>query len=375
MKIEAISIRELRMRLKHPFETSFGSTQDRHILLVEVYSDGLTGYGEITVGMGPYYNPETTGTSWHIFCDYLAPLVIGHEIPSPEEIPALLNAIRGHEMTKAAFENAVWDIAAQRECIPLASLLGGTRKEIPCGVSLGIKQHIEDLLADVQRELAAGYQRVKVKIKPGKDFEVAAAIRQRFPGVKLMVDANSAYTLRDADHLRRFDELDLLMIEQPLEWDEIYAHAKLQAHLATPICLDECIHNLRQTEAALDLQACRIINVKLGRVGGHSSARSIAAHCAARSIPVWCGGMLESGVGRAHNIAMSSLPAFTLPGDVSASQRYWDEDIIDPEVEVSSAGMIRVPARPGLGYRVRRDRVESLTVRLQTFRASALSAA
>jgi O-succinylbenzoate synthase len=375
MNIEAIGIRELRMRLKQPFETSFGSTQDRRILLVEVHSGGLTGYGEVTVGMGPYYNPETTGTAWHIFCDYLAPMVVGREISEPEETPALLEPIRGHEMTKAAFENAVWDIAAQQKNVSLVALLGGTRKEIPCGVSLGIKECVEDLLANVEREVQAGYQRIKIKIKPGKDVEIAAAIRKCFPDIKLMVDANSAYSLRDADHLRKFDDLSLMMIEQPLEWDEIFAHGKLQAHIATPICLDECIHNVRQTEAALDLRACRIINIKLGRVGGHTSARNIASFCAARSVPVWCGGMLESGVGRAHNIALSSLPAFTLPGDVSASQRYWDEDIIDPEVEVSSAGTITVPEKPGLGYRVRRDRVDALTVRSEMFRASARSVA
>lgn len=375
MKIEAIGIRELRMRLKQPFETSFGSTQDQRILLVEVHSGGLTGFGEITAGMGPFYNPETTSTAWHIFCDHLAPIVVGREITGPEEIPQLLEPVRGHEMTKAGLENAVWDLTAQNKGVSLACLLGGTRKEIPCGVSLGIKASLDELLTSVERELGAGYQRVKIKIKPGKDVEVAAALRKRFPDIKLMVDANSAYSLNDADHLRRFDELNLMMIEQPLEWDEIFAHAKLQAQLATPICLDECIHNVRQTEAALGLQACRIINIKLGRVGGHTSARNIAAFCDARSIPVWCGGMLESGIGRAHNIAMSSLPAFTLPGDVSASQRYWDEDIIDPEVEVSPAGTIAVPDKPGLGYRVRRDRVDSLTVRSETFRASALSVA
>ena len=375
MKIEAITIRELRMRLKQPFEASFGSIRDRRVLLVEVHSEGLTGYGEITVGMGPFYNPETTGTAWHIFCEYLAPMVVGRAISQPEQIPALLEPIRGHEMTKAAVENAVWDIAAQQKGVSLASLLGGSRKEIACGVSLGIKDRIEDLLANVEQELQAGYQRIKIKIKPGKDVQVAAAIRERFPHVKLMVDANSAYSLKDAAHLRQFDALDLMMIEQPLEWDEIFAHAKLQAQLATPICLDECIHNVRQTGAALDLPACRIINIKLGRVGGHTSARNIATYCAARSTPVWCGGMLESGVGRAHNIAMSSLPAFTLPGDVSASQRYWDEDIIDPEVEVSSSGTIAVPEKPGLGYRVRRDRVDALTVRSDNFRASVTSAA
>jgi O-succinylbenzoate synthase len=375
MKIEAVGIRELQMRLKQPFETSFGTTQNQRILLVEAHSAGLTGFGEITAGMGPFYNSETTGTAWHIFCEYLVPMVIGREIAGPEELPALLEPIRGHEMAKAALESAVWDLTAQKKGVSLASLLGGTQKEIPCGVSLGIKASLEELFTSVERELEAGYQRIKIKIKPGRDVEIAASIRKRFPDLKLMVDANSAYSLNDADHLRRFDELNLMMIEQPLEWDEIFAHAQLQAQLATPICLDECIHNARQTEAALGLRACRIINIKLGRVGGHTSARTIAALCAERSIPVWCGGMLESGIGRAHNVAMSSLPAFTLPGDVSASQRYWDEDIIDPEVEVSPAGTIAVPDKPGLGYRVRRDRVDSLTVRSETFRASAMSVA
>jgi len=375
MKIEAIGIRELRMRLKQPFEASFGSTQDQRILLVEVHSDGLSGFGEITAGMGPFYNPETIGTAWHILCEYLAPLFVGRNINGPEDIPLLLEPIRGHEMTKAGLENAVWDLTAQARGVSLASLLGGTHEEIPCGVSLGIKAKLHDLFTHVERELESGYQRIKIKIKPGKDVEVATALRKRFPDVKLMVDANSAYSLNDADHLRRFDDLNLMMIEQPLEWDEIFAHAKLQAQLATPICLDECIHNVRQTEAALDLPACRIINIKLGRVGGHISARNIARLCAARLIPVWCGGMLESGIGRAHNIAMSSLPGFTLPGDVSASQRYWDEDIIDPEVEVSPRGTITVPNKPGLGYRVRRERVDSLTVRSETFRAAAVSVA
>jgi len=367
--IDALNLREIQMRLKHPFQTSFGTTVDRRVLLVEAQADGLTGYGEITAGLGPFYNPETTETSWHIFCEYAAPLILGREVSGPSAVPAILGCIRGHEMTKAGIENALWDLEAQRQGVPLAMLLGGTMREIACGVSLGIKSEIGDLLQDVEREVAAGYQRIKIKIKPGQDVATGSAIRMRFPDIKLMVDANSAYSLSDAEHLRKFDALNLLMIEQPLDWDDIYSHVKLQSKLNTPICLDECIHNLHQTEAAVELKACRIINIKLGRVGGHTMARAIEQYCRQHSIPVWCGGMLESGIGRAHNIAMSTLAGFVLPGDVSASQRYWDEDIIDPEVEVSPAGTIRVSEKPGLGYQVRREKVERLTTRYQTYRA------
>jgi O-succinylbenzoate synthase len=272
-------------------------------------------------------------------------------------------------MTKAAFENALWDIESQRLGIPLASLLGGTTREIACGVSLGIQNNPGALLSIIEKELAAGYQRIKIKIKPGKDLEFIAAVRKRFPAVKLMVDANSAYHLEQAAYLKEFDAYDLMMIEQPLAWDDIFDHSKLQSQLRTPICLDESIHHAGHARAAIELGACRIINIKLGRVGGHSEARRVQEVCRQRSIPVWSGGMLETGIGRAHNIAMSSLPGFTLPGDVSASQRYWNEDIIEPEVEVTSKGTIVVPTISGLGYSVRRKRIEQLTVRQQVFNA------
>ena len=375
MRIDALALREIRLRLREPFETSFGTTWERRVLLVEVHSDGLTGWGEITVLEGPFYNPETVDTSWPIFREFIAPLVLGKEVSAGTAVPALLEAIRGHEMTKAGFENAVWDVEAQKNGIALAGLLGGTQQEIPCGVSLGIRNNAEGLVAAIEKELAAGYQRIKIKIKPGRDLEVVAAVRRCFPNIKLMADANSAYCLDDVELLKKFDAYNLMMIEQPLDWDEIYQHAKLQAMLATPICLDECIHNLRHAQAAIELRACRIVNIKLGRVGGHSEARRIQAFCRAKSVPVWCGGMLESGIGRVHNIAMSTLPGFVLPGDVSASQRYWDEDIIDPEVEITPRGTIQVPAIPGLGYQVRRKRVEQLTVRHESFRASARSVA
>jgi O-succinylbenzoate synthase len=363
MKIENIVLREIRMRLKAPFETSFGVTQDRRILLVEVAADGLTGWGEITAIETPSYNSETTDTAWHVVSDFIAPLLIGRQLTTAAEVARLLQGIRGHYMAKAGIENALWDIEAQQRGIPLWKLLGGTREEIACGVSLGIRETPESLVDKVEEELRCGYQRIKLKIKPGKDLEFVSAVRKQFPEVVLSVDANSAYRLEQADHLEKLDQFHLLMIEQPLEWDDIYTHASLQSQITTAICLDECINNEQQARAALELGACRIINIKLGRVGGHSMARRVHDTCLRRNAPVWCGGMLESGVGRAHNIAMSTLQGFTLPGDVSASSRYWAEDIIEPEVEVSARGTIAAPTTPGLGYRVKSEIIAKLTVR------------
>src|SRR6266567_2975206 len=302
MKIESITLREIRMRLKAPFETSFGVTQDRRIVLVEVIADGVSGWGEVTTIEAPSYNSETTDTAWHIISDFIAPLLVGKDLPNGTDVPQLLAAIRGHQMAKAGIENAI-------------------------GVSLGIRESPLALVKKVEEELSSGYQRIKLKIKPGKDLDFVAAVRKQFPAILLSVDANSAYSLLDTDHLRRFDQFALLMIEQPLEWDDIYSHAQLQARIRTAICLDECIQNAGHANAAIQLGACRIINIKLGRVGGHSAARNVHDVCRKHSVPVWCGGMLESGIGRAHNIAMSTLPGFALPGDVSASQRYWDQDI------------------------------------------------
>ena len=369
MRIDAITIREIQARLKAPFETSFGSTWQRRILLVQVLAEGLSGWGEVTAGEGPFYNSETTDTAWLILREFVAPLVLKQSSVAAETVTPLLEVIRGHEMAKAALENALCDIEAQRRGIPLSKFIGGTFTEIPSGVSIGIQSSTKELLPLIAKELAAGYQRIKIKIKPDKDVEVIAAVRKEFPSAKLMVDANSAYRLADSERLKKLDAYDLMMVEQPLAWDDIFDHATLQKQMRTPICLDECIHNAHHARAALELGACRIINVKLGRVGGHTEARRVEEICRQRSVPVWCGGMLESGIGRAHNIAMSTLPGFVLPGDVSASRRYWDEDIIEPEVEVSARGTIRVPASQGLGYAVRRKRIEQLTVRSETFRA------
>ena len=369
MKIDAITLREIQMPLRSPFETSFGVTKDRRILLVELQTGGASGWGEVTAGEGPFYNPETTDTCWSILCDFLVPLILGKDVATAADVPALFTPVRGHEMARAAVENALWDAEARLHDQPLWRLLGGRFEEIPCGVSIGLQPSAEFLLGKVEQELRAGYQRVKIKIKPGRDLELVRAVRQVYPQLKLMVDANSAYRLEDIETLKALDEFYLMMIEQPLGWDDIHQHSKLQAQLQTPLCLDESIHHAQHARTAIELRACGIINIKLGRVGGHSEARRIEQLCREHSVPVWCGGMLESGVGRAHNIAMSTLEGFVLPGDVSASQRYWDEDIIEPEVEVTPQGTIRVPQGPGLGYAVRRERVEKLTVRQQSWKA------
>jgi o-succinylbenzoate synthase len=375
MKIERVTLRELRMRLKAPFETSFGVTQERRILLVEIVADGVTGCGEITTLETPSYNSETTDTAWNIFSDYIAPIVVGRNVSNAEEMPHLLESIRGHHMAKAGVENALWDAEAQQKTTPLWKLLGGTRPTITCGVSLGIRENPESLLHKVEEELSCGYQRIKLKIKPGKDLDFIAAVRSRFPNILLSVDANSAYRLEDAEHLREFDDFNLLMIEQPLEWDDIYSHARLQPRICTAICLDECINNDRHAIGAIESGACKIVNIKLGRVGGHTSARNVHNACRERGVPVWCGGMLESGVGRAHNIAMSTLPGFTLPGDVSASQRYWSQDIIEPEVKVSPDGMITAPHSPGLGYELNHELINRLTVRTRNWQSGVRASA
>lgn len=363
MRIQKITLREIRMPLVTPFETSFGRLTDRCMLIVQVESDGVSGWGESVAGEGPFYAPETVETAWHITRDFLWPILKGRDfITSADVWPSLL-PVRGHNMAKGAVESALWDAEARQKSIPLWKLLGGVRKEISCGVSIGIKPSVEELIATVATELAAGYQRIKIKIKPGNDITPVERLRQRFPQIRLMVDANSAYRFQDWPHLKRLEAYYLMMIEQPLGWDDIYSHAELQRKLETPICLDECIHSEEHARAALDLGACRIINIKLGRVGGYVPALRIHDLCRSRQIPVWCGGMLESGIGRAHNVALSTLENFSLPGDVTASRRYWTEDVISPEVLVTKQGTIQVPDGPGIGYEPRIDRIEAITVR------------
>ncbi len=367
MKIERVELLEIRMPLIHFFETSFGRTTERRIVLVKAVADGVTGWGEVTCGEAPFYNYETPETAWHILRDFLIPGTIGKNWSSPSDLPNCFRPIRGHNMAKAALENALWDIESQQTKVPLARLMGGTLEEIPCGVSIGIQNTIDELLQKIELEVTAGYQRIKVKIKPGWDVEVLDRIRQKFPKIHLMADANSAYTLADMEHLKLFDRFYLMMVEQPLGWDDILDHVRLQKELTTPVCLDESIHSADDARKAIEVGACKIINIKLGRVGGFTSARAVHDICRAQNIPVWCGGMLESGIGRAHNIALSSLEGFTLPGDVSASRRYWAEDIIQPEVTVTDYGAIRVPETPGLGFTPNVERIEKLTVRKEMF--------
>ena len=369
MRIDGIVLRELRLPLVRPFETSFGVTRNRRILLAEVRAEGLVGWGECTAGERPHFSGESTDTAWQVIVNELGPMLANASIDHGGDCPQLFNVVRGNPMAKAALENAIWDLEAQRDGLPLWQLIGGVREKIPCGVSLGIQKSISELMDIIERELAAGYQRIKLKCKPGWDVDVFEKVRTQWPDIMLSCDANSAYKLRDADHLVTFDAFDLLMVEQPLWHDDFYYHSMLQKRMATPICLDESIRNRRDALAAIEMESCKIINIKLGRVGGFSEA--IAVHNAAqeRGIPVWCGGMLESGVGRAHNIALSTLENFRLPGDVSASARYWSEDIIEPEVTVTSEGEIIVPSVPGRGYDVRTDLIDRLTVRKEEIRA------
>ena len=359
------------MPLVHFFETSFGRTTERRILLITLHTDGPEGWGECVAGEAPFYSEESVDTAWYATEKYLAPALLGKKIEKGAAVPALLKQIRGHRMAKGALENAVWDAEAQACNIPLSRLLGGTLQEIACGVSIGIQDSVEQLLDKIETELAAGYRRIKVKCKPGWDVQVFEKIRTRWPEILLSCDANSAYTLDQIEHLKQFDRFNLLMIEQPLWHDDFYFHAQLQKQIKTAICLDEVIHGRRDAQAAIELGACRIINIKVGRVGGFSEAMAVHDVAQNARIPVWCGGMLETGIGRSHNIALSTLRNFTLPGDVSASKRYWKEDIIEPAVEVSLQGLIKVPQEPGRGFKLKTDLIEKLTVRKQTLRVAA----
>ena len=366
MIISSIELREIRLPLIHFFETSFGRTIERRIILVRVSdADGAEGWGECTAGEGPFYSEEWTETAWATLKDFLAPMVVGREVKTAAGTNDLMKKVRGHRMAKAAIETACWDLECKRAGMPLWEYLGGVHEEIPCGVSLGIQDSPELLLEKIERELAAGYQRIKIKIKPGWDIDVVRRVRERYPEILLTVDANSAYTLADVALFKALDEFNLMMVEQPLAHDDMFDHAELQKQIKTPICLDESVHSAEEARHAIEIGACRILNVKLGRVGGHAEAKSVETVCREHSIPVWCGGMLESGIGRAHNIAMATLDGFTLPGDVSASERYWKEDIIEPAVTVSRRGTIAPPSKPGIGFEVNRSRVDSLTMRCE----------
>jgi len=367
VNITSIELREIRLPLIHFFETSFGRTTERRIILVRVVDrDGAEGWGECTAGEGPFYSDEWTETAWATLKDFLAPMVVNENSENAGAADDLMKRVRGHRMAKAAIETACWDLEAKRAGVPLWKYLGGVQTEIPCGVSIGIQDSPEQLIEKIEKELSAGYQRIKIKIKPGWDIDIVRRVRERFPEIQLMGDANSAYSLRDLPLFKALDEFKLMMLEQPLAYDDMFDHAELQKQIATSICLDESVKTPADAQHAIALGACRIINVKLGRVGGHAQAKEVEQLARENKIPIWCGGMLESGIGRAHNIAMATLAGFTLPGDVSASSRYWEEDIIEPPVTVSVRGTIAASEKAGIGFDVNVKRIEQLITRKET---------
>lgn len=368
LQLERLELREIELPLKSPFETSFGRTTRRRILIVRAFErGGAFGYGECVAGENPFFNHETIDTAWLITARYVAPLLAAAQVESAAQVCQALASIRENRMAKAGVEAAIWDLEAKLAEKPLWQHLGGVRDEITCGVSIGIQNSPEALLDIVGHELESGYQRIKLKIKPGKDAQFVEAVRRQFPAITLSVDANSAYRIEaDTPLFKRLDDYNLLMIEQPLTPGDLLDHAKLQRELRTPICLDESIVCVANARHAHELGACRIINIKLGRVGGYSEANAIQSFAQEYDMPVWCGGMLEAGIGRAHNIALSTLSGFTLPGDVSASARYWEEDIIEPPVTVSKEGTIKAPMGHGIGYEVNEARIEALAVRRET---------
>jgi O-succinylbenzoate synthase len=373
VRIERLELRLVKLPLVHFFETSFGRIDDKHFILVRVDGDGATGYGECVAEQDPYYSSETNETVWHIIANFVAPRVLGADFAHPRDLFPALKAIRGHNMAKAAVEMAAWDLFATGRGEPLSRVLGANprsgssagpaRDRIASGVSIGIQRSLDELAAKVERELAAGYRRIKIKIKPGWDLSAVETVRARFGAIPLMVDANAAYTLADADHLAELDRFDLMMIEQPLDYDDIADHAALQRRLKTPICLDESIKTVGIAREAIAAGACRIINIKPGRVGGFGESIRLHDLCASHAIPVWHGGMLESGIGRAANVHLSTLPNFSLPGDIAASKRYFDPDLIEPPIEVAADGTVTVPTAPGIGVTIRHDRVEAATLR------------
>jgi len=369
VRIDRLELRLLKLPLVHFFETSFGRIYDKHFILVRAEGNGAIGYGECVAEQDPYYSAETNDTVWHIVSEFVVPRVVGKSFTHPREVFPALKAIRGHNMAKAAIEMAAWDLYARQQNAPLSRVLGGTRDRIASGVSVGIQDSLEQLAGKVATELAAGYQRIKIKIKPGWDIDAVETVRSRFGPIPLMVDANAAYTIADAAHLSRLDAYDLMMIEQPLDYDDVMDHVQLQRQLKTRICLDESIKTVTVARDAIAAGACRIINIKPGRVGGFAESVKLHDLCAAHGIPVWHGGMLESGIGRAANIHLSTLPNFSLPGDIAASKRYFDPDLIDPAITVGADGTIPVPTGPGIGVAIREDRVDAATIKRAQFGA------
>ena len=371
--IKRVTLREIRMTLREPFQISSGATSTRRIMLLELEgADGCTAWSECVAGETPNYSPETIATCWVAITEWIAPKVLGEEFLGPGMVSETLDTdIRGHKMAKAAVEMGAWALEAEREGVSLSHLLGGTRDKIGTGISLGIQRDPETLVEKATAALADGYRKIKLKIKPGADLDYVSAVRNALgPDAPLMVDANNAYTIADFDHLLGLDDFGLVMIEQPLAWDDVVKHAELQKLLKTPICLDESITGVDKAEDMLALGSGRIINIKPGRVGGFSESKAIHDLCDREGIPVWCGGMLESGVGRAYNVALASLPNFRIPGDISPSARYWEQDIVDPEWTMNADGLVTVPHdTPGIGVRVDLDRIDDLTVRSDTLSA------
>ncbi|MBM7587655.1 O-succinylbenzoate synthase [Bacillus pakistanensis] len=367
IQLKEVTLHKLMMRLKSPFSTSFGTFQDKEFFVIEAVGEsGLIGWGESVAFSSPWYTEETFKTNEHMLEDFLIPLLLENPVNHPDEVSERFLPIRRNNMAKAALEGAVWDLYSKQLGIPLAKALGGTKKEIDVGISIGVQDTMNDLIQLIEGYLEEGYKRIKVKIKPGWDVEVIKELRRNFPSLPFMADANSAYTLKDIELLKQLDEYNLLMIEQPLAYDDIVDHAILQKELKTPICLDESILSFEDARKAIELGSCQIINIKIGRVGGLSEAKKIHDYCKQKGIAVWCGGMLEAGIGRAHNIALTTLDQFILPGDTAGSSRYWERDIIDPEVTVHN-GQIVVPDTSGIGYEVNREVLRSYTIETKTF--------
>jgi O-succinylbenzoate synthase len=367
MKIDSIELRHIKMELVSPFVTSMGTEYDEEHIIVRIDGDGVTGWGESVAEGTPFYSYETVQTAWHILRDFLIPSILGKNLSGIEEAITLNERVRGHMMAKAGLEAALWDAFAKTKNISLSKMLGGVRDKVDVGVSIGIQSSVKELIKKVEGYLDEGYKRIKIKISPGNDIRFVSALRKEFPGLLLQVDANSAYTLNDINIFREMDEFNLILIEQPLGYEDIFDHSKLQRELKTPVCLDESIHSLDDTRAAIELDSCRIINIKPGRVGGFTESKLIHDYCASKNIPVWHGGMLESGIGRAGNVALASLPNFTLPGDISASKRYYKEDIVVPEFVVNHDGTMEVPVKPGIGVDVNMKMLEKVTVRKELF--------
>ena len=367
IELQRIVLREIRLPLKEPFRISSGVVKDRRICLLELFdADGTVAWSECVAGENPNYSAETIDTAWLAITEWLAPRVLSTSVSHAADLPALFDkGICGHNMAKAAVEMGCWDLAARQQGISLSQMLGGTRDRVATGISIGIQENPDALAQRARGAFDQGYRKIKVKIEPGADIEYVRAVRAELgPSVHMMADANSAYTLADAAYLVQLDAFNLIMIEQPLSRDDLLRHAELQKRLATPICLDESITSVDRAEDMIALGAGRIINIKPGRVGGFTVSKGIHDLCERKGIPVWCGGMLESGVGRAHNVALASLPNFSLPGDLSPSARYWERDVVMPEWTMDDEGMVRVPRdKPGIGVTVDMGFVDSITVR------------